>query len=445
MRFALALALATVGLAASAAHAQGPKPPVVWQNRVLPAKPAPAGIAQFASVSHKLYLNDCRPNGCSVAPGNDSSLLNRSSIPDSSVVLSPYPHGAAHWGQLVQCVRDTFAPFNVQIVTSDPGPSVSHFEVMIGGSSKQLNPDLDAGGVAPFISCGAQRNNIISFVFPEGVTNLNYLCGAVAQEASHVWGLDHELNKDDPMTYLDLGSLKRFQDADASCGESTARECACGGQTQNSFQYLADTFGPKFLQPAALAITAPTEGEWVKPGFPVHAALTSQLSARMCSLSIDDMQTQSLVGKPDAFTAPADLPGGDHKVTVTATDAGERTLSASVDVHVTAACGASARCAQGFHCLGAFCLPGGDVEGGLGAACTSNEQCITGACATDGTDTLCTGRCDAGSRCPSGFECIAGNVCWPGGGDGCSASGGSPGLALLGASGLVLALRRRRR
>jgi hypothetical protein len=448
MAMRLALVLAILGLAAPAAHAQAqaPKPPVVWQNRVIPAEPAPDGIAEFTNVSHKLYLNDCRGNSCSVFPGSDSSLLNRSSIPASNVTLPAYPHGTAHWDQLVQCVRETFAPFNVEIVLQDPGPNVPHFEVMIGGSSTDLHPQLQAGGVAPFISCGAKRNNIISFVFPAGIPDLNFLCGAVAQEACHVWGLDHELHKDDPMTYLNLGSLKRFQDSDAKCGESTARDCYCGGPTQNSFQYMADTFGPTDLRPGTLAITTPKEGQWVKPGFPVRATLDSQLSAKLGSLAIDNMQTQTLMGEPYAFTAPAAIPGGDHTVTVTATDAGPRTLTASVNVHVTASCSGSAKCEKGFHCLGGFCLPGADVAGGLGATCTGNEQCITGTCATDGVDTLCAGSCDADGGCPSGFECVGGNVCWPGGDDGgCGASRSSPGLVLFGAAGLALALRRRRR
>jgi uncharacterized protein (TIGR03382 family) len=445
----LALVVATLGLGASAAFAQqAPKPPVVWQNRVIPAEPAPDGIATLTNVSHKLYLNDCRPSGCNVAPGNDSSLLNRSSIAISNVVLPPYPHGITHWDYLVQCVRDTFAPFSVEVVTVDPGSTVSHFEVMVGGSSTQLHPQLQAGGVAPFISCDARRNNIISFVFPASSADLEFLCGAVVQEACHVWGLDHELNRDDPMTYLDLGTLKRFQDDDAKCGESLSqpRDCFCGGPTQNSHQYMADTFGLTDLRPATLAITEPTEGQWVKPGFPVRATLDSQLSPKVGSLSIDNVQTQNNMGAPYEFTAPADLPGGDHTVTVTATDAGARMISASVNVHVTAACSAAAPCPASFHCLGGFCLPGGDVDGGLGAACTGNEQCITGTCGSDGADMLCTGPCDAGSSCPSGFECVGGNVCWPGEADtGCGASGGSPGLVLFGLAGLALVLRRRRR
>jgi len=147
----------------------------------------------------------------------------------------------------VKCAKTTFAPFDIQIVTQDPG-NVPHFEVMVGGKALQLNSQLQgAGGVAPFIDCSTSSDSIISFVFSGEVNNENFLCGAIAQEASHVWGLDHELDAADPMTYLDLGSSKRFQNNDANCGEDTPRTCNCGGPTQNSVKFLNNAFGPSVL------------------------------------------------------------------------------------------------------------------------------------------------------------------------------------------------------
>ena len=57
------------------------------------------------------------------------------------------------WAELVQCVKDTFLPFEIEVVTTDPG-NVNHSEVMIGGLAAQLSPDLVAGGVA---ACRAVR------------------------------------------------------------------------------------------------------------------------------------------------------------------------------------------------------------------------------------------------------------------------------------------------
>ncbi|MBS1121855.1 MAG: toxin [Deltaproteobacteria bacterium] len=427
----------------SVAHAEPPL--VVWQNRVL--APPTAGVAQLTPVSHKLYLNDCQPNGCTVSPGSDNSLTNRSSIPQSAVTLDAYSHGQAHWDELVACVRETFKPFDIEIVTENPGTE-AHFEVMIGGTSRQLNPNLDAGGVAPFISCGAARDNAISFVFAGTSSSVNYLCGAVAQEACHVWGLDHELDAKDPMTYLDLGSLKRFQNNDASCGESDPRGCRCGGETQNSFRYMNETFGlsPAIAAPA-LVVSRPTEGQWVKPNFPINATLTSELDMMDASLAIDGDPVQSVSGVI-AFNAPA-LSAGHHEIAVAATDTGDRTASVSVNVNVMGTCSGASACADSFHCLGGFCLPGANQAGGLGATCVDNAECATGRCASDGTDSLCTGECDGGATCPGGFTCVDGaNVCWPSpdDGGGCATTGGNPcSFLIVGLGALGFVVRRRRR
>ncbi|HEU0036017.1 MAG TPA: MYXO-CTERM sorting domain-containing protein [Kofleriaceae bacterium] len=452
MRAALVTAL-LVGLpVVAAADAPRAYPKLgVWKNTV---KKLPDGVKPLTSVSHVLYLNDCRPNGCTVSPGGDDSRSDRSSIPVNTVVLSPFSYGDDYWNRLVQCVKETYAPFDVQIVTQDPG-TAEHFEVMIGGRATQLHPDLQgAGGVAPFIDCSTSSNNVISFVFSDEVNDLEFLCGAVAQEATHVWGLDHVLDADDPMTYLELGSLKRFQNRDRDCGEdlSNPRQCFCGGSQQNSVRFFNNAFGPAMLTPASLSIVSPVEGQWVKPGFPVHAELDSQLSVATAALAIDGSQTSSIDTDPLAFNAPTTLPGGDHTVTVTATDQGNRTVTDSVTVHVTAACSASAPCAADFHCLGGYCLPGANEAGGLGATCSTNDQCITGQCASDGTESLCAGACDAGNVCPAGFVCLqsggANGTCWPGEPDdgGCQTGNGGSGFAFAGLAllGFAFVTRRRR-
>ena len=66
-----------------------PLPGVVWQDRVMTP---PAHTTALTSVSHILYLNDCQNQRCRVSPGNDDSLTNRSSIPQSTVTLHQYRH-----------------------------------------------------------------------------------------------------------------------------------------------------------------------------------------------------------------------------------------------------------------------------------------------------------------------------------------------------------------
>src|SRR5256885_3096302 len=112
MRAALFACLAVLGIPA-AAHADTPKL-VVWHDTVLPKWPD--NIQAATSVSHLLYLNNgIATGGFTVNPGGDDSRTNRSSIATSIRHLDAWSYGADEWNQLVQCVKETYAPFNVQI------------------------------------------------------------------------------------------------------------------------------------------------------------------------------------------------------------------------------------------------------------------------------------------------------------------------------------------
>lgn len=113
-----------------------------------------------------------------------------------------------------------------------------------------------------------------------------------------------------------------------------------------------------------------------------------------------------------------------------------------------------ASCEPGFECQMAgpvaVCVPG---AGGLGSPCGTNEECVSGICATEGSDTYCTRLCDGANTCPSGFSCVSAGgetrICRPRnvGGCGCSAVGADRGLGALagfGMLGLALLIVRRR-
>lgn len=448
----VAILSVVLGLGAVSAHAERIKQPIVWQDRVIPYDHTEGPVA-LSSVSRILYINDCKPNGCTVAVGTDDSRTDRSSIVDSTALLPAYHHGQAHWDSLVDCVKKTFEPFTIQVVTTNPGATVSHFEVMVGGADTDLRSDLSAGGVAPYVSCGAQRNNGLSFVFPKTTSDLEYLCGAVVQEATHVWGLDHELDAKDPMTYLQLGSLKRFQHNDANCGESSPRNCRCGGTKQNSFKYMINTFGlnPN-LAPPGIEITAPKANTFVKPGFEVTVTSTGPVDLIKADVKVGTSVAGTAEDAPYTVMTPKmGMPIGKQTITVSAMDFAERPVSGTVDVTVLQSCANGASCTDGHKCLGDVCYPDKDVAGGLGSDCTTADQCATGSCIGDGTTMKCTAQCDPGLECPGGFDCVetggGAGVCWPsaGGGEGggCSTNGDS-GFLLAGLGVALLALRRRR-
>ena len=67
------------------------------------------------------------------------------------------------------------------------------------------------------------------FAFTDNIpSDPQTVCEVMSQEIGHAYGLDHELLAADPMTYLAFTGKRTFQDADASCGEKTARPCGPG-------------------------------------------------------------------------------------------------------------------------------------------------------------------------------------------------------------------------
>lgn len=450
MRIRLAVLAVALGLPAVAAAQNKSLSNDVFMNRVDECPPERGGAIFLTTSSHVLYVNDCLPNGCAVSRGSDSSINDSSSIASQDTTMSAWSHGQEAWDEVIECVKERFAPFDIQVTTDDPG-TASHFEIMVGGTSFELSPSImDAGGIAPTISCNAQRNNNLAFVFAGQTADRGYLCNAIVHEAGHIYGLSHSLDARDPMTYMQLNQPKAWTNAEQMCGTNPAQRQACrcfqSTNLQNSFRYLKEVFGlAPGLAESTLTIATPKNGMYVKPGFPISAQYTSPLLTLEAHMAIDNGTSQPAANGLFAWNAPATIAPGDHTVTVGATDYADRVSTQTVSVKVMASCASGDACGSGFACLGGYCLPGRDVDGGLGATCEGNGDCSTNSCASDGTHSYCTAQCDPGNSCPSGFTCLANaNQCWPEDEGGCSASGGSASwLAALGL--LLVPLRRRRR
>jgi uncharacterized protein (TIGR03382 family) len=357
--------------------------------------------ADGSSIAHAAaYIIYMNRDGGTFVPGNNDSRTNRSSIPSVTSQILPWNVSDAGWQQVMDCVRDIYAPFDVEITDIDPG-NVAHLESVVAGSPQDVGMDNGVGGVSPFTTdCGIINNSIV-YTFAEVYGNdYETVCEVVAQETAHSFGLDHEFLASDPMTYLDYNGLKTFQDEDVSCGEFQARPCGLPQQpicreTQNSFQLLKTRVGLGDSVVPTVAISSPQNGAEVPPGFQVTVNASDDQSVTSVELYIDGTLLDTLTAPPYVFGTSSTLAVGAHTIETRAYDA-KNVASSTIDV--TVAIGAPEP------------QPGDDDDDGTDP---------TGNGAQPGSGTDLTGGCNAGH-------------------------GGGLGLAFL-AVGLAVIVRRRRR
>lgn len=193
-----------------------------------------------------LFLNR---HGGAFRRGPSSSSTNRSSlVPGESAELKPYGGSDDGWREVVDCIGEQFAPFNVAITEEEPREG-EYIEVVVGDRPTSLGLPSKVVGIAPMDTRGCRViKKAVVFVFAEqvGERRSRRVCEVAAQEVGHALGLDHEFLCEDPMSYLKgCRAPKVFQNVDARCGEHSSRDCMCGGETQNSMQVLAKKLGLK--------------------------------------------------------------------------------------------------------------------------------------------------------------------------------------------------------
>lgn len=430
--------------------------------------------------TNKIYLNNCKPNGCVIRPGSPSSIDGTGFQGvwqiSSQRTLTPANLSDADWASVVSCVKDVFAPFGVEITTDNPSPS-PHFEIMIAGSPCDIlgSGCQGIGGVSPF-DCSPYIQNSLVFDFQKvWGTDIEEICSTAAQEIAHSFALDHVTDPSDPLTYNPYSGRRKFKDAQVQCGSDCqggtspsglpctglngqAHQCSCtNSQTQNSVQTIKALFGSGTPSPPMVKITSPALGDSVQAGFAITAEISDAQGIGMAELRIDGNVVKTNLAAPyGSFTAPSTLADGTHSVTVTGIDIYGASTKSTIQVVVGQPCSKAADCAKDTDaCLGGRCVAGPNAMGGLGATCDNNAACAGGQCLSDDKgEKHCVENCVLGEhQCPSDFGCLeAGGglgVCWPGyddGGGGC-ATGGGPGAPIgmgLAFAALVLTRRRRR-
>ena len=435
--------------------------------------------------SHTVFLNRCK-GGCVVKVGTTDSRNDTSDIGHGT--LTAYPFGDSQWNSVLNCVKQIMSPFNITVTDVDPGQA-DHFEVMVAGTPQQIGLPANVGGIADFGcsglgGCVPYLPDALVFDFTEvWGGSVTEDCATIAQELAHSWALDHTITRSDPMTYnqplstplhyqdnMQCGSDCQFngsQCIDPYFGETCSGSCGSlgnsnathpcpvsGGSVQNEVQVLKALFGPAGAQPPTLSIDSPTNGSAQANAFTVKVSCTSPDGIQEVDLSVDGVPKFSLTAAPFTFMVQ-NVSDGFHTISALCGTNNQATATKTVMVAVGQMCNADADCPMNDICYENICIAGPMATGGLGATCTSNAQCASGSCGSDGTMMVCVVPCDLNNdRCPNGFGCLQAGpsgVCWPGAAHGssggcCDAGGGPPtGPLLLGLGVGILIVTRRRK
>ncbi len=238
----LVVSLAVVGCAAEPSQSPGAARGMSIPLKQAPSEPGFQGHV-VGGAPLPIFLNR---NGGTYQAGQDNSSQNYSSVVQSgSATLRAYAGTEAQWQQIMTCMQDEFARFNVTVTDVEPTGGVQFVEAVIGDEPGSVDLPQGVGGVAPIdtFTCSIIPRAVV-YTFAEVVGNdPTIVCEITAQEVAHAFSLDHAYLASDPMTYLNYSGHKVFQDQSASCGEYSPRACACGGATQNSVQIMIDKLG----------------------------------------------------------------------------------------------------------------------------------------------------------------------------------------------------------
>ena len=406
-----------------------------------------------------LYMNRCR-DGCTIHSGLDDARTSTSSIPEETVTLGEFRHGQATWNATVDCVREVFAPYDIAVVTQDPG-STAHHQAVVAGTADELGlpspPQGQIGGVGLLASDCRPLDNVISFTFANTLRdNVIDLCWTVVHEAGHAFGLDHVFDCTDPMTYIPGCGTKYFRDEPLTCGEFEERACQCGAR-QNSHAHLTGVFGEGTPPaPPKVQIANLVDGGTIADGDEIWFTASHVRGIRRVALRVNGTQFGETSGHEpgEGDTYRLRLPNfPDGVLRIEAVAYHDLGIAGTDEVTVTkgSPCTSDEACFSRMECVEGGCRwPPPELE--LGEPCDHERECISGLCPSSGGERYCSELCQPGiDGCGPGLDCReAGDqgACWPegaGSGCGCRASGPSSafsfGLMLL----VALALVRRRR
>lgn len=196
------------------------------------------GVAALVHLQH---------DGVLIRPGHDDARTRTSSIINEPVQIPPWTVSDDVWEATVACLRNVYAPFDVEFTTEDPG-AIPHLSGVFGGSPVDFGFPRSNAGMSPFRADCSVIPNAMVFVFTDILPpDASLACRIMAQELGHSFGLDHTLAEGDPMSVKSIEGEPMFVDDEVACGESTPRPCGLPGrtcrETQNSYALLQERLG----------------------------------------------------------------------------------------------------------------------------------------------------------------------------------------------------------
>jgi hypothetical protein len=202
-------------------------------------------LAPAAAVAEMdiVFINRCAAT-CFIEVGVDDAINRKSEALVVDTTFFGFPFSDAVFDATVTCIRSLLAPYDIRVITADPGP-VPRREVILDGhaASQGLPPGVQ--GLAPWYD-GAPRDNVLAFAFAAQLgPDPDLLCWVAARQIGTLYGLDAALHCPDVMSHIPDCGLKTFTDFNAPCGEFALRACdtAPPRPRQNSAAILAANAG----------------------------------------------------------------------------------------------------------------------------------------------------------------------------------------------------------
>jgi hypothetical protein len=277
------------------------------------------------------------------------AAANKSFIGGGTV--PPFNGDQATKSQVVALVKQLYAAYNIQIVTTRPA-SGDYDMAMIGGTPAHLDLGYSTGvvGVAP-MDCGNQMPRDIAFVFSDSIKALSSpskyaeeVAETAAHESAHTYGLPHSADGCDLMSYSSCATLKTFLDKTMSMQSDSYGKC--GLYSMNSHQLLLAELGPSTgepepepppadTQPPQVTITSPAAGAKVSANLTVKTTITDNTGVSKADLRVDGQVVSSRASAPFDFNVTG-LGVGQHTLVVEAYDPAGNKGSATVAVSVDA-------------------------------------------------------------------------------------------------------------